>query len=225
MEDRKAERLAELVRRESFEWGNDVAEPYHGRAALDMNRQWSTIIWPILSINDIDFSVTMDFACGYGRNARKLKEVGAQTITLVDVNLDNIAVCDTRLVALGGYETFCNNGYDLDGIPSGKYTHVYSFDAMVHFDIEIVMSYITEFARVLKPGGTAFVHHSNFTGSPGSSFKSNPCLRNFMSAAIFRHIAIQNGFDMLEQKVIDWGGVKALDCLTLMRRRHPQHTA
>jgi ubiquinone/menaquinone biosynthesis C-methylase UbiE len=88
---------------------------------------------------------------------------------------------------------------------------------MVHFDIEIVLSYIAEFARVLKPGGTAFIHHSNFTGRPGSSFKDNPHWRNFMSATIFKHSAIRNGFEVLEQKLLNWAG-EDIDCLTVMRR-------
>jgi hypothetical protein len=106
----------------------------------------------------------------------------------------------------------------LAGIPSKKFTHVYSFDAMVHFDLEIVLSYIAEFARVLKPTGTAFIHHSNFTRNPGAPFQDNPHWRNFMSDTIFRHCSIRNGFDILEQKVIDWAG-QGIDCITVMRRR------
>jgi SAM-dependent methyltransferase len=218
MSTAKRERLATIVSKEAMEWGDNVADAYHRVAASHMDDHWRGIIWPILSRHDIDFSTTMDFACGYGRNARKLKEVGAGLITLVDVNPDNIAFCQANLVPLGGYETFLNSGFDLEGIPSEKYTHVYSFDAMVHFDLEIVLSYIAEFARVLKPGGTAFIHHSNFTGHPGSPFKDNPHWRNFMSAIIFRHAGIRNGFEILEQKPLDWAG-EGIDCVTMMRRQ------
>jgi hypothetical protein len=40
--------------------------------------------------------------------------------------------------------------------------------------LEIVMSYIPEFARVLRPGAYAFVHHSNYTANPGGDFRQNP---------------------------------------------------
>jgi thioredoxin-like negative regulator of GroEL/SAM-dependent methyltransferase len=217
-------RLAAIVRNGAMQWGDEAADSYHHRAAGLIDEHWNTIIRPILSCHDIDLSITMDFACGYGRNARKLRDAGAGQITLVDVHPDNIAYCQTHLVPLGGYETFLNTGFDLDGLPSATFTHVYSFDAMVHFDIELVLGYIAEFARVLKPGGTAFIHHSNFTGRPGSPINENPHWRNFMSAGIFRHAGIQNGFEILQQKILDWvgpGDHDELDCVTVMRRRNP----
>jgi ubiquinone/menaquinone biosynthesis C-methylase UbiE len=214
----KNEHLSKIVASEAFHWGNNVAVDYHGLAASHMDAHWSTIIFPILSSYQIDMSETIDFACGRGRNARKLKKAGAGNLTLVDVNAENIDYCDQNLVPLGGYSTFLNNGYDLHPLPSQAYTFVYSFDAMVHFDLEIVLSYITEFARVLRPGGFAFIHHSNFTGNPGGSFQQNPHWRNFMSAAIFKHAAVHSGSDVLRQETFAWGGVADIDCITVMRR-------
>ncbi|ARN81095.1 class I SAM-dependent methyltransferase [Methylocystis bryophila] len=213
-----SERLSKVVETEAFHWGDNVAVAYHEAAAAHMDAHWSSIILPILSTYPIDLSETIDFACGRGRNARKLKEVGAGNITLVDVNAENIAYCDQNLVPLGGYAVFLNNGYDLHPLPSEAYTFVYSFDAMVHFDLEIVLSYIAEFARVLRPGGFAFVHHSNFTGNPGGSFQQNPHWRNFMSAPIFKHVAVHDGFDVLRQETFAWGGAADIDCITVMKR-------
>ncbi len=215
------QRLSAIVRRDSMYWGDSVAASYHAVAAARMDGFWNTIIWPILSRHEIDLSTTMDFACGHGRNARKLREAGAGPITLVDVNPENIAYCESTLAPLGGYETFLNSGFDLASISEKKFTHIYSFDSMVHFDLEIMLSYIGEFARVLAPLGTAFVHHSNFTERPGAPFRDNPGWRNFMSDAIFRHAALRNDFDILEQTVIDWGGVDKLDCITVIRLREP----
>jgi SAM-dependent methyltransferase len=212
----RTRRLAELVKKEAFYWGNSVADAYHKAAAADMDSHWERHIWPMLSRYPIDFSRTMDFACGYGRNARKLREVGAKLVTLVDVHSENVAYCEDNLVPLGGFDVFQNTGYDLMGIQSGAYTHIYSFDSMVHFDLEIVLSYIAEFARVLQPGGTAFVHHSNCTARPGASFRDNPHWRNFMSDAIFRHASIRNGFQILDQQRLSWAG-EDIDCVTLMR--------
>jgi ubiquinone/menaquinone biosynthesis C-methylase UbiE len=210
-------RLSAIVQTEAMEWGDNVAGPYHGVAAGHMNAQWQSMVWPILSQHDIDFTNTMDFACGYGRNALKLKEAGAKLVTLVDVNPDNIAYCNQHMVPLGGFTVIQNNGFDLRSIPAETFTHVYSFDAMVHFDMELIMRYVTEFYRVLVPGGTAFIHHSNYTGTPGGDFRKNPHWRNFMSADIFKHIALRNGFEILGQYIQTWGDPD-IDCISVLRR-------
>lgn len=221
MNNEKDDRLAKVVAKEAFLWGDNAASKYHQPAAARLDDEWKRVIWPLLSKHAIDMSKTADFACGYGRNARKLKEFGAGEITLIDVNPDNIAYCEANLVPLGGYRTFKNNGYDLNGLPSEEFTFIYSFDAMVHFDLEIIISYIAEFGRVLKPAGMAFIHHSNYTGNPGGSFQTNPHWRNFMSALIFRHVAIRNGFEVLQQEILAWGGtedIHCIDCITVMRK-------
>jgi len=55
------------------------------------------------------------------------------------------------------------NGTSLPMVLSGNTTFVYSFDAMVHFPEEAVSGYVEECARILKPGGTAFLHHVRST--------------------------------------------------------------
>jgi hypothetical protein len=67
----REQRLSGIVSREAMHWGNDVAVDYHSVAASHMDHQWKTMIWPILARHEINLSTTMDFACGYGRNAKK----------------------------------------------------------------------------------------------------------------------------------------------------------
>ena len=155
MSDNQITRLADKVRLEGMEWGDKVAQDYHGVAASHMNAQWASIVAPILGRHDIDLTRTMDFACGFGRNALKLRQAGADHITLVDVNPDNIAYCREHIMPVGKVDLVQNNGLDLSELKNSTFTHIYTFDAMVHFDIEIVLAYIGEFARILKPGGTA----------------------------------------------------------------------
>jgi len=214
----RAERLKEIVANEALLWGNGVADTYHAAAGRAMDDQWRRMIWPMLQRNGVDVSQTVELACGFGRNSRKLLEAGSRSLTLVDVNPDNIAYCRQHIQPLGNVSLVQNNGLDLSALGDGKFTLVYTFDSMVHFDLELVISYVAEFARILQPGGLAFIHHSNFTGSPGSDFRQNPHWRNFMSAMIMRHIAFRNKFEVAEQQIISWGGVSGLDCLSLLRR-------
>lgn len=214
----RIERLQNVVAGESLLWGKDVAQTYHAAAAGDMERHWKTLIWPLLSKYPIDFSRTLELACGYGRNSRKLLEVGASSLTLVDVNSENIAYCREHIQPLGNVTLVQNNGIDLSQLGSNEFTFAYTFDSMVHFDLELIISYVEEFSRVMKEGGFVFIHHSNYSDAPGNDFRKNPHWRNFMSAAIMRHIAIRNKFDVVEQRIIDWGGCPNIDCLSLLKR-------
>lgn len=165
-----SDRLNEIVHAEAFHWGAETAVSYHGRAASDMDEQWQTVIKPILAQFPIDYTRSIDFAAGYGRNTRKLLEAGAGHVTMVDVNPECVAHLETHFPR-DRTSVVLNDGAGLTGLDTSSFTFLYTFDAMVHFDLEIVISYIPEFARVLEPDAHAFVHHSNYTANPGADFR------------------------------------------------------
>ena len=39
-----------------------------------------------------------------------------------------------------------------------------------------------------------------------------------MSAPIFKHVAVHDGFDVLRQETFAWGGAADIDCITVMKR-------
>jgi ubiquinone/menaquinone biosynthesis C-methylase UbiE len=212
----KEARLAKIVERESLLWGDDVAEAYHGAAKRDMKRHWDTIIWPVLSRFPVDYSQTIDFACGRGRNTEYLRPLASE-LTMVDVNEENLAYCRQYFAGDNAIKFHHCNGFDISGLHDGSASFFYTFDSMVHFDVEIIASYLHEFRRVIRPGGMAFIHHSNYSASPGSRFQDNPHWRNYMSADLFRHLSLRAGFSVPRQDVISWGGVRAIDCLTVLK--------
>ena len=59
---------------------------------------------------------------------------------------------------------------------------------MVHFESDVIRSYLRDTMRVLEPGGRGFFHHSNYTG--GEDWRTNPSSRNFMSQAFFSRIML-----------------------------------
>lgn len=208
--------LETLVSRESYLWGAEVGEAYHGAASRDMDHQWQWMIWPVLKHCPIDYATTVDFAAGYGRNTRKLLPL-AEHVTAVDVNPDCVEALRSAFPD-GNVTVLQNDGAGLAEMNSDSYSFVYSFDAMVHFDVALIASYLPEFARVLRTGGHAFIHHSNYTGNPGGDFRSNPHWRNYMTNELFRHLAIRAGFTVLDQRPISWGGVKNIDSFTVLRK-------
>jgi ubiquinone/menaquinone biosynthesis C-methylase UbiE len=103
----------------------------------------------------------------------------ARTLWVVDINEENIAYCRDRFRAATNLHYLRTDGTSLDGIADDSVTLLYCFDAMVHFDSEIVRAYLGECARVLAPGGRGFCHHSNFTGDPAGDMRGHGAWRNF----------------------------------------------
>lgn len=216
MSQHEVERIKKIVELESFLWGDQVKDAYHGIAAEHMDAQWGGIISPILSRHPVDFSVCIDLAAGFGRNTRKLIEAGAGHVYAVDVNPDCIRALKANFAGKNA-TVIQNNGVDIEAIPDSTATLFYTFDSMVHFDYELVKSYVCEAYRVLRPGGYAFIHHSNYVGNPGADFRTNPHWRNFMSSVLFKHIAVRAGFEVAEQNMLDWE-LPALDCISVLRK-------
>jgi len=127
-----------------------LQNPYFAAAEPMMERIWPELILPF--IKGSDFACVLDLATGHGRNAAMLRPLAGRLI-LVDIQPGNIEICRRRFGDAPGVTYLVNNGYDLRDVPSGEVTLLYSFDAMVHFDSDVVRAYLREGQRVLRPGG------------------------------------------------------------------------
>jgi SAM-dependent methyltransferase len=168
----------------------------------------------------LDRSVIVELACGRGRHCSQMKDWPNRKI-LVDLVPENIEHCRRRFAGCEGITYVVGNGVDLRDIADGAATALFSYDSMVHFHHTIVGAYLTEAARVLKPGGRALLHHSNFAGNPGGDYKANPHWRSFMPPGLFVDYALTNGFKIVEQRLLNWGDVIGLDMLSLIEKAAP----
>jgi len=191
-----------------------VASAYYESAEQWIEQAWSQTVWPF--IQECDFSCVVDLAAGHGRNTRKLLELAKQ-LYLVDINEDNIRFCRQRFATEKKITYIQNDGFTLNGVPSGEVSLVYCFDAMGHFDSDVIRSYLHDFSRVLKPGGYGFCHHSNYDRNPGGDIHDNPGWRNFMSQNLFHHYCAKEGLEVVKSQIIDWDTPKQ-DCVTLFRK-------
>lgn len=178
-----------------------------------IDRIWPELIYPF--IQDCDFSAVIDLAAGHGRNSRLLA-LRAGRLLVLDIQAGNIEICRRRFEGHPNVECVVNNGFDLRPAQDAEFTFVYCFDSMVHFEKEVVRSYLRDTRRVLRPGGRGFFHHSNYTG--GRDWRANPHSRNFMSRELFVGYALAEGLRVVRQVVFDWGGHANLDCLTLVEK-------
>jgi SAM-dependent methyltransferase len=207
--DVSAEKLRELAAYSGEPWNPE--NPYFAHAEAYMEELWDGLVWPF--IEECNFSHTVDLAAGHGRNSVKLARLAGH-LTIMDIQPGNVETCQQRFLERQGVDYYVNNGFDMQPLGAGDVTLVYCFDAMVHFDSDVIRSYLRDTHRVLAPGGRGFFHHSNYSG--GHDWRTNPSSRNFMTKELFAHYALKEGLNIVTQQVINWGSTPNIDCLTLV---------
>lgn len=208
---RTDESLASLADYSGAPWTPENV--YFAKAEPHMAALWDRMVWPF--ILDCDFTEVVDLAAGHGRNTVFLLKV-ANHITVMDIQPGNVAVCRNRFADEPRVSALVTTGYDFRPLADASVTMVYCFDAMVHFDSDVVRSYLSDARRILKPGGRAFLHHSNYVG--GHDWRTNPAARNFMSKELFEHYALKESLKVVRQSVINWGAEVQIDCLSMIER-------
>ena len=147
--------------REAAKYSGDPWIPegkYFALAEKFMDQSWRDVVFPF--IEDCNFERVVDLAAGHGRNSVKLGEI-SQKVFILDIQPGNVDVCKKRFAGDDKFEFAVNNGYDLMPVETESVTLVYCFDAMVHFDSDVVRSYLADTKRVLISGGRGFFHCSN----------------------------------------------------------------
>jgi SAM-dependent methyltransferase len=202
------------------------AAVWDGSAYYDHADAWTWVFWhenhPFRPFfNQLDTSNLLELACGHGRHGKYILENISgdfHTFIMMDILQSNIDFCIKNIPHDDRLQILCNNGTGFQAVDSASITAVFCYDAMVHFHRDVVKSYLQDTFRILRPGGKGLFHHSNYTLNPDISFAKNPHARAFMSAALFASIAIESGLEVVEQKLLRWGEIDELDCLSLVRR-------
>ena len=163
----------------------------------------------------MDVSRVIELACGRGRHVPYYMDF-ADEIVLVDILEKNIELCKKRFDDKK-ISFLTNNGYDLSLLDDNSYTALFTYDAMVHFELMDIFKYLNETYRVLEKGGMALFHHSNNAKDYRTTFETAPHGRNYMSKDLFAYLACRAGLNIVEQQVIDWGE-RNLDCITLVSK-------
>lgn len=86
-------------------------------------------------------------------------------VVLVDVSERALAICRERFADCQNVEYVLNDGDDELPIDDASFDAIWSYDVFVHINPLDARQYIREFHRLLKPGGTAVVHHPGAAAS------------------------------------------------------------
>ena len=166
--------------------------------------------------HQLDLTNVVELACGRGRHVPMYVDKAGE-ITLVDILQKNIDICQERFKEYSQIKYYCNNGQDMKDLADNAYTALFTYDAMVHFELLDIFNYLKETHRILKKGGRALFHHSNTHDDYRRSFHNSPGGRSFMSSELFAYMAYRAGFKILSQDLIDWAMPEG-DCLTLVEK-------
>jgi len=197
--------------------GDEWSRVWGGSAAL-----WWGCLFPRLA-ESLRVGTVLEIAPGAGRFTQFLVP-WAERLILVDLTPRCIELCRQRFGALPRAEFHVNDGSSLPMVADSSVDFAFSFDSLVHADFAAVGGYVRELGRVLRPGGRAFLHHSNLARfrdpASGALSIANAHWRDpGVSGELVRLEANRHGLTARCQEEVNWGSVETTDCLTLLERR------
>lgn len=155
----------------------------------------------------------------------------------VDVSESAIDVCKERFKDEAKARFFTNDGRSLAGVDDRSVDFAFSFDSLVHVEADVLGEYIAELAKKLSADGVAFLHHSNVAAF-GRRFEvfdrvPPPVRRPLVAMGLIdrRHLRATTvsatwfagacrdaGLRCVGQELINWGGRRTIDCISVVTR-------
>jgi SAM-dependent methyltransferase len=183
----------------SFWWGGSEA-------------QWVGSIYPRIH-RLLPARKILEIAPGFGRWTNYLLKE-SQSYVGIDFSKKVVEACKRRFASCPKAEFFQNDGLSLRAAADNTFDLIFSFDSLVHAELDVLREYIPQIVRKLSMNGVAFIHHSNFFDmAPGIA---NPHSRaTSVSAQKFSDIVAECGGIVLVQEILNWGGPDLIDCVTM----------
>jgi SAM-dependent methyltransferase len=174
--------------------------------------QWYWFVYPRVQ-RYLPAGRILEIAPGYGRWTQFLVDKADEVIG-VDLAPRCVAACNERFAGTS-FKCYVNDGLTMPMVEDASVDFVFSFGSFAHMEEDVAGSYITEIARVLKPDGNAFIHHSN----GGGAYDGIPP-RNFsrLSAKFVAEKAVAVGLLPITQELHSWGTPvnELISCMTVI---------
>jgi ubiquinone/menaquinone biosynthesis C-methylase UbiE len=204
----------------------------------DSSAQWFGTILPRIH-SHLPAATIVEIAPGRGRWSQYLIP-DCKEYMGYDLSASCVSACKTRFAAQSHASFFQTAGKELHSTADESVDFVFSFDSLVHAEMDVMQAYMAEIFRVLRPGGTAFVHHSNAASYPVyfGMFGRLPGYRRLtqvlpLEYSNWRGLSVSGdkviaaarkvGMRALVQERINWNSTRLLDCMTtLAKAGHPE---
>ena len=102
----------------------------------------------------------LEIGPGYGRWTKYLAEQCVKLV-LVDISESCIEACRERFKSYEHIEYYANDGFSLERIDDNSLDVVFSFDSLVHAEIDVMSGYLGQISKKLTKNGVGIIHHSN----------------------------------------------------------------
>jgi SAM-dependent methyltransferase len=184
-----------------------------------VSHQWWVTLFPRLQ-GYVPAGRILEIAPGYGRWTHFLKDLCGDLVA-VDIAGGAIEHCRARFAADRHVSFHVNDGLTLPMVADGSIDLVFSFDSLVHAELDVMGAYLTEIAAKLTADGVAFLHHSNMGAyTPGSYDPAGIHWRAVtVSAQAVEALAVRAGLSCVSQETLAWGNEVLLnDCISVITR-------
>lgn len=188
--------------------GEEWSEPWGGSEA-----QWFGCLYPRLH-RFLPVENLLEIAPGCGRWTHYLLEYVLGSYTGIDLSQTCVEYCRRRFSDHSNTAFLENDGLSLDRVEDGRFDLVFSFDSLVHANLDVHRVYIPQILTKLTRNGVAFIHHSN-CAQFGSHRVNEHCRAEDVSAAAYADLVYQAGGHVLLQEVLNWRTVEKIDAFTL----------
>jgi SAM-dependent methyltransferase len=198
----------------NYDWrqgGEEWSAPWGGSEA-----QWFGSLYPRLH-RLLPAGRILEIAPGFGRWTRFLIPACSAYVG-IDLAAACVNACRTRFANAAHAQFVQNDGFSLDAVPDGSIDFVFSFDSLVHAEIDVFRAYIPQLLRKLTPAGMAFLHHSNLKGFDNPDGAPHHERARSVSGREVANLVAQSGGKVVIQEWITWDGVGPIDCLTTFGR-------
>ena len=180
--------------------------------------QWYGTIFPRIC-GFLPASRILEIAPGRGRWSQFLLQHCMEYFG-VDLSDNCIQYCKRRFAAASRAHFVANDGQSLHMIPNDAIDFAFSYDSLVHVELEIIREYIWQTCQKLTTTGVAFFHHSNAltAGCDPAQIQANARAPSVSSALVKQLIEDCSGKALIQEE-INWGGDSRIDCMTTFSRK------
>ena len=168
-----------------------------------LGEEWTVSAkWKKSLINDVLLryvkpeTAVLEIGPGAGRWTEFLQPLACK-LYAVDVSAKALDLCKKRLSSATDVRFFLTQNASLEFIPDETIEAIWSFDVFVHINPGDTDSYLSEFKRVLVPGGIAVIHHPKDGGMHGGC-------RSRVTARLFTALLEKHGLTLV-RRFDSWG--------------------
>jgi SAM-dependent methyltransferase len=194
----------------SYDWsreGEEWSGPWGSSEA-----QWFGAIYPRIH-RFLPAPSILELAPGFGRWTRFLI-TSCERYVGVDLSATCIGSCRDRFRSATHAEFFQNDGLDLSVVEPSSVDFAFSFDSLVHVEMNVMESYVRQLLQKLRPRGVAFLHHSNVNATPSRRDDVHHRASS-VSYELVAGVIRNSGGKVLVQELIPWGPGPCTDCISL----------